>query len=52
MATPHFATGALAAIRRGLATAHGYTDLMDVTKLPTGKAPPSDINVVIEIPQG
>ena len=25
---------------------------MDVTKLPTGKAPPSDINVVIEIPQG
>jgi inorganic pyrophosphatase len=25
---------------------------MDVTKLPTGKAPPTDINVVIEIPQG
>jgi inorganic pyrophosphatase len=25
---------------------------MDITKLPTGKAPPSDINVVIEIPQG
>jgi inorganic pyrophosphatase len=25
---------------------------MDVTKLPTGKAPPQDINVVIEIPQG
>ena len=25
---------------------------MDVTKLSTGKAPPSDINVVIEIPQG
>jgi inorganic pyrophosphatase len=25
---------------------------MDVTKLATGKAPPSDINVVIEIPQG
>ena len=25
---------------------------MDVTKLPTGKAPPSDIYVVIEIPQG
>eukprot|EP01037_Dinobryon_pediforme_P002668 gene2668-2707_t len=25
---------------------------MDVTKLPTGKEPPSDINVVIEIPQG
>lgn len=25
---------------------------MDVSKLPTGKAPPHDINVVIEIPQG
>ncbi|HEX7390925.1 MAG TPA: inorganic diphosphatase [Acidiphilium sp.] len=25
---------------------------MDVSKLPAGKAPPSDINVVIEIPQG
>ena len=25
---------------------------MDVSKLPTGKAPPQDINVVIEIPQG
>ena len=25
---------------------------MDVTKLPTGKNPPYDINVVIEIPQG
>ena len=25
---------------------------MDVSKLSTGKAPPSDINVVIEIPQG
>jgi inorganic pyrophosphatase len=25
---------------------------MDVTKLPTGKAPPQDINVVIEIPEG
>ena len=25
---------------------------MDVTKLPTGKAPPQDINVLIEIPQG
>jgi inorganic pyrophosphatase len=25
---------------------------MDVSKIPTGKAPPGDINVVIEIPQG
>ena len=25
---------------------------MDLTKIPTGKNPPSDINVVIEIPQG
>ncbi len=25
---------------------------MDVSKIPTGKAPPRDINVVIEIPQG
>ena len=25
---------------------------MDVTKIPTGKAPPGDVNVVIEIPQG
>ena len=25
---------------------------MDVSKIPTGKAPPQDINVVIEIPQG
>jgi inorganic pyrophosphatase len=25
---------------------------MDVTKIPAGKAPPGDINVVIEIPQG
>lgn len=25
---------------------------MDVSKIPTGKAPPEDINVVIEIPQG
>ncbi len=25
---------------------------MDITKIPTGKAPPSDIFVVIEIPQG
>ena len=25
---------------------------MDVSKIPTGKNPPSDINVVIEIPQG
>lgn len=25
---------------------------MDITKLPTGKVPPSDVNVVIEIPQG
>ena len=25
---------------------------MDVTKLEIGKAPPHDINVVIEIPQG
>ena len=26
--------------------------IMDVSKISTGKAPPSDINVVIEIPQG
>jgi len=25
---------------------------MDVSKIPTGKAPPEDINVVVEIPQG
>jgi inorganic pyrophosphatase len=25
---------------------------MDVSKIPTGKAPPQDINVVVEIPQG
>jgi len=25
---------------------------MDVSKIPTGKAPPHDINVVVEIPQG
>ncbi|WP_459674786.1 inorganic diphosphatase [Acidisoma sp. 7E03] len=25
---------------------------MDVSKIPTGKAPPGDVNVVIEIPQG
>ncbi len=25
---------------------------MDVTRIPTGKAPPHDINVVVEIPQG
>ena len=25
---------------------------MDITKIPTGKAPPHDINVVVEIPQG
>jgi inorganic pyrophosphatase len=25
---------------------------MDIAKIPTGKAPPNDINVVIEIPQG
>ena len=26
--------------------------IMNVAKIPTGHAPPSDINVVIEIPQG
>ena len=25
---------------------------MDITKIPTGRAPPHDINVVVEIPQG
>ena len=25
---------------------------MDVAKIPTGRAPPHDINVVVEIPQG
>src|ERR1700728_3531299 len=25
---------------------------MDIAKIPTGRAPPQDINVVVEIPQG
>ena len=29
-----------------------YSAWMDVSKIPTGKAPPWDINVVVEIPQG
>jgi inorganic pyrophosphatase len=29
-----------------------YSAWMDVSKIPTGKAPPQDINVVVEIPQG
>jgi inorganic pyrophosphatase len=29
-----------------------YGGWMDVSKIPTGKAPPRDINVVVEIPQG
>ena len=34
------------------ATRLRYTPPMDVSKIPTGKAPPQDINVVVEIPQG
>ena len=30
----------------------GYAAPMDVAKIPTGRAPPQDINVVVEIPQG